>query len=78
MRARTRLSARSSRPGSRRRTRSSTPAVMRRPMSTRLRKAEGSARMPRKLSQIAAHRMAQASTSAHPGKVESEVSRQAL
>src|SRR5438105_8322289 len=78
MRARTRLSARSSTPGSSKSTRSSTPAAMRKPIRTRRRKADGSARMPRKLSQIAAQRIAQASTSTHPGRVESEVSRQAL
>jgi len=68
MRARTRLSARSSIPGSR----------TRKPSRTTRRLPAGSLRKPRKESQTAATSAAVASRSAQPGSVESEVTRQAL
>ena len=78
MRARTRLSARSSIPGSSKRTRTSSAARTRKPSRTTRRLPAGSLRKPRKESQTAATSAAVASRSAQPGSVESEVTRQAL
>ncbi len=78
MRARTRLSERSSIPGSRSRVRTSSAASMRKPSSAMRRAPAGSLRKPRNESHTAAIRQATASPSTQPGKVESEVTRQAL
>src|SRR5882724_1336253 len=77
-RARTRLSARSSIPGSSRSTSTSSAAARRKASSAKRRGPVGSLRKPRKESHTAAARAATARASTHPGSVESEVMRQAL
>src|SRR6266481_6993241 len=77
-RARTRLSARSSIPGSSSSTSTSSAAARRKASRAKRRGPVGSLRKPRKESHTAAPRAATASASTQPGSVESEVMRQAL
>ena len=78
MRARTRLSARSSRPGSSKSAKSSSAATMRYASSAARRDPRGSLRKPLQERKMAARSPQAASASAQDGSVESEVSRQAL